>query len=238
VGFPLSGYVPSGTFHAQVLRDSPALAPIVNALPTDFVGTLSYLGSQGVHLLLSEVNVINPRTETHPYPNFGMVSWCGNTDSSNYEGFSAAVKRSFSSGLFSQRITCDRTRSTMAQTAPGVSLTPPGGRSIGQWINPAAFVAPAEGTFGDAPRNIARGPGAWQMDFDVNKHIPLSKSVQLEFRSEFFNIFNHPQYGLPQSTFGIPEFGSIVRTVNTTTPVSPIGSGTPREIQFAPRLKF
>jgi hypothetical protein len=121
---------------------------------------------------------------------------------------------------------------------PGVSLTPPGGTHIGQWINPAAFAVPANGTFGDVPRDVARGPGAWQVDLGVGKHIPLSEMFRLEFRSEFFNIFNHPQYGLPQATFGVPGFGAITQTVNTTTPVSPIGAGTPREIQFALKLAF
>jgi hypothetical protein len=121
---------------------------------------------------------------------------------------------------------------------PGVSLIPPGGRSIAQWINPAAFAVPANGTFGNVPRDLARGPGAWQTDFGLNKRIPLSERKQLEFRAEFFNIFNHPQYGLPQSTFGVQGFGSITQTVNTTTPVSPVGSGTPREIQFALRFGF
>lgn len=121
---------------------------------------------------------------------------------------------------------------------PGVSLRPPGGKSIGEWINPAAFAMPAAGTFGNAPRNVVRGPGAWQMDFGATKRIQLRESGWLEFRSEFFNIFNHPQYGLPQSTFGVPGFGSILQTVNTTMPVSPVGSGTPREMQFALRIGF
>jgi hypothetical protein len=121
---------------------------------------------------------------------------------------------------------------------PGVSLIPPGGATIGEWINPAAFAVPANGTFGDAPRDIARGPGAWQMDFGLGKRIALSERARLEFRSEFFNIFNHPQYGLPQATFNVPGFGNITQTVNTTTPVSPIGAGTPREIQFALRVAF
>jgi hypothetical protein len=121
---------------------------------------------------------------------------------------------------------------------PGVPLTPPGGATIAQWINPAAFTVPATGTFGDAPRDVARGPGAWQMDFGIGKRISLTERARLEFRSEFFNIFNHPQYGLPQATFGVPGFGSIIQTVNTTTPVSPVGSGTPREIQFSARVRF
>lgn len=121
---------------------------------------------------------------------------------------------------------------------PGVPLYPAGGRTIAQWLNPAAFVAPANDTWGDSPRDVARGPGVWQIDMGLGKHIPLTEQVRLEFRAEFFNIFNHPQYGLPNATFGVSSFGSITSTVNTTTPVSPVGSGTPREIQFALRLAF
>ena len=121
---------------------------------------------------------------------------------------------------------------------PGVPLYPAGGPTIAQWLNPAAFVAPANNTWGDAPRDVARGPGAWQIDMGLGKHIPLTEQLRLEFRAEFFNIFNHPQYGLPNATILVSGFGSITSTVNTTTPVSPVGSGTPREIQFALRLAF
>jgi Carboxypeptidase regulatory-like domain len=313
---------------------------IQQALPADFVSTISYVGSKGVHLLtLSEVNVIDPRTGTQPYPNFGIVSWRGNLDSSNYNGLSVAVKRSFSHGflfganymwsheidngsngsgdgdsLVAQNVSCqaceradgiwdvrhvwnanavyqlpfgpgkaylnqpgivnsiaghwELTSTVVARTGfpvnvtidrtapdgdttdqrpdlvPGVSLIPPGGKTVGRWINPAAFVAPAAGTFGDTPRDVARGPGAWQMDLGIGKHIPVTERVALDFRSEFFNIFNHPQYGLPQSDIspylageqGV--FGNIISTVNTTTPVSPVGTGTPREIQFSLRVAF
>jgi Carboxypeptidase regulatory-like domain/TonB dependent receptor len=119
---------------------------------------------------------------------------------------------------------------------PGVPLTPPGGSTITEWINPAAFSVPLSGTFGDSPRDVARGPGAWQIDFGVGKRIPLTERVRLEFRTEFFNIFNHPQYGLPQSDFsaGPGVFGSIISSVNT----GPVGTGTPRQIQFALRVAF
>ena len=125
---------------------------------------------------------------------------------------------------------------------PGISLTPPRGASIGDWINPAAFAVPADGTFGDAPRDVARGPGAWQIDMGIGKRIPLTERAQLEFRAEFFNIFNHPQYGLPLSDFSVASgpngFGNIISTVSTTTPVSPVGTGTPREMQFSLRFAF
>jgi hypothetical protein len=128
---------------------------------------------------------------------------------------------------------------------PGVPLTPPGGKTIAHWINPAAFAAPAAGTFGDAPRDIFPGPGTWQVDIGAAKTFPLAERARLEFRSEFYNIFNHPQLGQPQGTFNPSNtagFGSIINTVNLNTaivsPITPVGSGTPREIQFALRLDF
>ena len=123
---------------------------------------------------------------------------------------------------------------------PGVPLIPPGGKTIAEWINPAAFAIPA-GEFGTAPRDLFRGPGTWQFDLGLGKHIPLTERASLEFRSEFFNVFNHPQLGPPQATFNPSNttgFGSIISTVNTTTPISPVGSGTPREIQFVLRVAF
>ena len=122
----------------------------------------------------------------------------------------------------------------------GVSLTPPGGKTVSEWINPAAFAAPA-GEFGTAPRNLVRGPGTWQIDLGAGKTFSLPERGRLEFRSEFYNIFNHPQLGQPQATFNPTNttgFGSIINTVNTVSPVTPVGSGTPREMQFALRLEF
>lgn len=124
---------------------------------------------------------------------------------------------------------------------PGVSLTPPRGKRVAEWINPAAFAAPA-GEFGTAPRDLFPGPGTWQIDLAADKTFILTERWQLQFRSEFYNIFNHPQLGPPQSTFNPSNttgFGSIITTVNTAvSPVTPVGSGTPREMQFALRLEF
>jgi hypothetical protein len=125
---------------------------------------------------------------------------------------------------------------------PGVSLTPPQGKNVAEWINPAAFAPPA-GEFGTASRNLLRGPGNWQIDLGAGKKVPIRERGQLEFRSEFYNIFNHPQLGQPQATFNpsnTTSFGSIINTVNTSivSPITPVGSGTPREMQFALRLEF
>jgi hypothetical protein len=125
-----------------------------------------------------------------------------------------------------------------------ISLAPPGGKSVAGWINPAAFATPA-GEFGNAPRNLLRGPGTWQIDLGASKTFQFTERARLEFRSEFYNIFNHPQLGQPQSTFNPANgtgFGSIINTVNLNTsivsPITPVGSGTPREMQLALRFEF
>ena len=124
----------------------------------------------------------------------------------------------------------------------GTSPAPQEGKSVAEWINPAAFTSPA-GEFGNAPRNLLRGPGAWQIDLGAGKTIPLRERARLQLRSEFYNVFNHPQPGQPQATFNPTNttgFGSIRNTVNTSivSPITPVGSGTPREMQFALRLEF
>ncbi|WP_182276169.1 TonB-dependent receptor [Granulicella sp. 5B5] len=126
------------------------------------------------------------------------------------------------------------TTSQRPNIVPGVSLTPPGGHRISGWINPAAFTLVTGSGYGDAPRNIARGPSLWQADLALSKIIPLKELAQLEFRGEFFNLFNRAQYGLPLADVSTSTFGQIIATVNT----GPVGTGTPRQVQFALRLRF
>ncbi len=130
---------------------------------------------------------------------------------------------------------------------PGVSLTPPGGRTVAEWINPAAFAMPAGNYGGTAPRNLLRGPGTWQIDLGAGKTIPLRERGRLQFRAEAYNVFNHPQLGQPQATCNLSSsaptgcgtgFGAISNTVNTLSPITPVGSGTPREMQLALRFEF
>jgi hypothetical protein len=138
---------------------------------------------------------------------------------------------------------------------PGVSLTPPGGKSIVgttmNWINPAAFTAvpattspytgPAYSIYGDTARNIVQGPDLWQTDLGVSRRIPLTERVELQFRCETFNVFNRAQYSLPLEEVWLPPSGTAPARIEpqvSTASTTPIGTGTPREIQFALRLGF
>ena len=107
------------------------------------------------------------------------------------------------------------------------------GRSINRWFDTsfntpgAAWATPAQYTYGNGGRNILRGPGRWNVDFSLFKEFLLTERTRLQFRSEFFNLFNHPQFDLPNPTIGNPNAGRIAATV-----------GVPRDIQFSLRLYF
>jgi hypothetical protein len=128
------------------------------------------------------------------------------------------------------------TQSQRPNLVPGVSLTPPGGSTAGLWINPAAFAVPAAGTFGNAGRNLLRGPGIWQADLSIARRFRFRERVGLQLRVEAFNVLNRAQLGAPQADLsaGPGNFGAILSTVN----VGPIGTGTPRQFQAALRVDF
>ncbi|MGH9450716.1 MAG: hypothetical protein ACRD11_09250 [Terriglobia bacterium] len=78
-------------------------------------------------------------------------------------------------------------------------------------FNAACFVAPPEGSFGNAGRNVILGPSYFDADLSAVKNWSLGESKRLEFRAEFFNAFNHPTFPtISQLTFfDTPSFGSI-----------------------------
>jgi len=118
---------------------------------------------------------------------------------------------------------------------PGVSLIPPGGSTIAQWINPAAFSIPANGTWGNLGRNTIDGPGLFQFDTALAKTIKITERTNVSLRAEAFNVFNHPQLGKPSVNFSsLATFGRITSISNT----SPIGTGTARSLQLAVRFTF
>jgi hypothetical protein len=114
---------------------------------------------------------------------------------------------------------------------PGVPLAPEN-RSPAQWINPAAFVRQATG-FGDAGRNILTGPGFADVDLSIAKDTKLNERVSLQFRSEAFNLFNHPNFGQPNNNLALAIFGQITATRTVRGDL-----GSSRQVQFALKLLF
>ena len=97
-----------------------------------------------------------------------------------------------------------------------------------QWINASCFVAPPPGELGNAARVPVVGPDFVNSDFSLIKQFRLPRpGMGLNFRAEFFNLFNHPEYGSPVSDINAVGFGSVNSTVNN-----------PRLIQLALKLTF
>jgi hypothetical protein len=102
----------------------------------------------------------------------------------------------------------------------------------GPQYNVAAFSAPA-GNFGTCPRNYVRGPGFIQPDLGLVKDTKLSDRLTWEFRGEFFDIVNHPNFSNPGSTVNGFSFGTSYATVGNL-----VGLGTSRQVQLSTKLIF
>jgi hypothetical protein len=164
-----------------------------------------------------------------------------------------------------------------ASVVPGVPLYEhnpiPGLTQQGtvQWLNPDAFVStvdPSTGAcfdpsdpnkphpdtpkvcqFGNLGRNALRGPQFFWNDFYLSKRFPLTEHLKLRFDAQFFNVFNHANFGLPNMVLaGIPGkpstqtgFGALTYTTSPPTGLLGVGLGgdsTPRMIAFQTRLEF
>ena len=103
-----------------------------------------------------------------------------------------------------------------------------GSLSSGFFINPAAFTQPAPGDFGTCRPRMFHGPGIQDVDLSLFKSFPIRENMRFEFRGEFFNSFNHPNFANPAASTSSPgAFGKSTATVTD-----------PREIQLAGKFYF
>jgi len=126
---------------------------------------------------------------------------------------------------------------------PGVPACP-ANRTINNWLNEtfladgtpvSPFVVPAAGTWGNLGRNFGRGPGYYEIDTALEKETAITERLNLKFRVEAFNVFDHPIHGDPATDISnSASFGVITSPLNTGA----TGIGTPRRIQFMLRLEF
>jgi hypothetical protein len=101
-----------------------------------------------------------------------------------------------------------------------------------QWFNPAAFLLPAPGTYGNIGRGTLRGPGLADVDFSVFKNTAITEKTNLQFRAEFFNLLNRSNYGPPNTTVFSGTSVSPSAGLITTTATNP------RQIQLGLKLIF
>jgi hypothetical protein len=98
--------------------------------------------------------------------------------------------------------------------------------NINGWINPAAFRAPATGTYSDLGINTLRGPGGILIDAGVTRSFKIREAQSIQFRVEAFNLPNHVNPGNPITTLNSQQFGQIV------------SAGDPRIMQLALKYVF
>ena len=129
---------------------------------------------------------------------------------------------------------------------PGVSPILPNWTPTTGYLNPNAFAYPAvtaadpNGYFGNLGRDQIFGPGFWNYDFSTTKNFQFRERFQLQFRAEFFNIFNHPNFALPSNVVspGSSTAGLITQTPDVAQGNPGLGGGGPRVMQFGLRLQF
>lgn len=100
------------------------------------------------------------------------------------------------------------------------------GELVAKYFNTAAFAPNAPGTFGNAGRNILRGPGDATVDFGVIKNLYLTERHRLQYRCEIFNLFNRVNLNNPNANQSANTFGTIT------------GAGSPRVLQMALKYMF
>jgi len=140
-----------------------------------------------------------------------------------------------------------------------VGVTQTGSR---QWLNPDAFASvvdpstgacaggdsPANCQFGNSGRNNYRGPHFTYSEVYVTKKVPITEHVTFRFDTQFFNVFNHPNFALPSNQAGTPGnpptqtgFGALTSTISPPTVLLGVGLGgdsSPRMIAFQGRIEF
>jgi len=101
-----------------------------------------------------------------------------------------------------------------------------------RWFDSRAFVLPAQGTFGNVARGSLRGPGLFNFDTSLFKNIKIGEDLRLQFRTEAFNVLNHPNFAYPNEVvFQGAEYSSSGGVITNTATTS-------RQIQFALKLLF
>lgn len=122
---------------------------------------------------------------------------------------------------------------------PGLSISTPGlasrpncignvsgSKSLNEWFNTSAFAAPAFGSFGSCGTGMIRGPGEDTWNWALYKTFPIGERFRMQFRAEFFNVWNHANFVGVDTGYGSPGFGQVTSALD------------PRQIEFALRLDF
>jgi hypothetical protein len=92
-----------------------------------------------------------------------------------------------------------------------------------QWFDTTRFTANAVGTFGNSGRSILRGPGFFNTDMGILKSTKITERVNVQFRAEFFNVFNHANFRLPTSNISSAQRGRITAVIDENQRIVQLG---------------
>jgi hypothetical protein len=128
---------------------------------------------------------------------------------------------------------------------PTTGVTPgclgvPAGQELGTpelYFDPCAFSLPPPGTLGNAGRNTIISPSVFTADISLQKEFSIDSEKRLQFRAEFFNLLNHPNFDRNEGNTVVVFSGSTGRRSSSAGRLSAT-VGTARQIQFALRLSF
>jgi hypothetical protein len=106
-------------------------------------------------------------------------------------------------------------------------------QNIHSWLNPAAFAVPANniGRFPTSPVGLAQGPGTQSISLSLLKTVQIKEKYRVQLGAQTANLFNHPNYAVPNTTFNTSAFGTISALQSAE------GAG-PRTIQGTFRVSF
>jgi hypothetical protein len=116
---------------------------------------------------------------------------------------------------------------TGATGLPNLTGDPDGPETVEEWFNKSAFTTVTSGTFGNAGRNILRGPGWITFDMSLQRRIDISSRVNATLRWDIFNMFNRANFGNPDRNITSATAG-VISTL----------AGDPRVMQLSVRVGF
>ncbi|HEX5230042.1 MAG TPA: hypothetical protein VFW44_20155, partial [Bryobacteraceae bacterium] len=165
----------------------------------------------------------------------GVTSWHTGVNFSLGEGDQADLGNTF-----------DAERPNFTPNAPGCNNNVYGGQNPSQWFNESCFQASTYGTVGNLGRNVMKGPGYAETDIGITKNTRITERLSLQFRAEMFNIFNHPNFSVPDGTIinaGVGDVGANTSYSAAGAQItSLVGSGglpgVARQTQFSAKLVF
>ena len=140
--------------------------------------------------------------------------------------------------VYADGSTYEQAGSQFPNRNPGVSWKP-ANQGLTEWVNPAAFTKPADGTFGNVRRNSLYGPGFQSINLSAGKTFSLPwEGIQMQIRADAENVFNHTSWGNPGDTHLTSPDANGVYQATSNAPQITSGAIDGRTLQLQVKVTF